>query len=218
MLEQQHLVATLQERERLARELHDSTGQVLGYVNLQTQTIQKWLQSGNQERAEASLTRLAEVARDAHVDVRESILGLKTGPVQDWAFLSALKRYLNDFQEHYNIRTELSIPEGMQDDVITPGTGVQVLRVIQEALTNARKHSSAKTVRITFEQKDSRVFIRISDDGSGFNPDQLDRERNGHFGLIFMRERMEQAGGSLNIESSPGTGTTVQLEAPVRNK
>jgi PAS domain S-box-containing protein len=217
-IKQQRVVATLQERERLARELHDSSGQVLGYVNLQAQAIQKWLQNGNIEKALASLARLAEVAMDAHIDVRESILGLKTGPVQEWAFLPALKRYLDDFQSQYGLYIELLISEELKENGLDAASGIQLLRVIQEALTNTRKHSGARSVWISFERVDSRVFIHIVDDGSGFDISQRDRETCGHFGLVFMQERMEQIGGSVKIDSRPGAGTIVILELPLREQ
>jgi PAS domain S-box-containing protein len=215
MLERQQVMATLQERERLARELHDSTSQVLGYVNLQAQTIQKWLQSGNNEKAQALVSRLAEIAKDAHADVRESILGLKTGGSKEWAFLPVLKRYLNDFQSQYNIPIELSLPNNMQENTLSATVGIQVLRVIQEALTNARKHSSAHKVRVSFEEVGDRALIRITDDGSGFDTTQQGRESGSHFGLTFMQERIAEIGGSIKIDSKPGLGTAVEIAVPV---
>ena len=90
MLEQQRVVATLQERERLARELHDSVGQVLGYLSLQAQTARKRLQDGDGEKAESLLGRLTDVAQHAHADVRESILALKAASSEDWSLLPTL--------------------------------------------------------------------------------------------------------------------------------
>lgn len=214
MLDRQQVVATLEERERLARELHDSTSQVLGYVNLQAQTIQKWLQSGNNEKAEASVSRLAEIAKDAHADVRESILGLRSAGTEEWAFLPVLKRYLNDFQSKYNITIELLLSNNMQENMLNAVAGIQVLRVIQEALTNARKHGGAHKVRVSFEELNHTSFVRITDDGSGFDITQQS-ESGSHFGLTFMRERMAKIGGSIKIDSKPGVGTTVEIEVPM---
>lgn len=215
VVEQQRVMATLQERERLARELHDSTSQVLGYVNLQAQTIQKWLQSGNNEKAEALASRLAEIAKDAHADVRESILGLKSEGIEEWAFLSALKRYLNNFQSQYNIPIELTLSNHMRENILNATVGIQVLRVIQEALTNARKHSGAHKVHVSLDELDDRAFIRITDDGSGFDASQQEQDKGSHFGLSFMQERMAEIMGSLKIDSRPGAGTVVEIEVPV---
>jgi PAS domain S-box-containing protein len=217
VVEQQRVMATLQERERLARELHDSTSQVLGYVNLQAQTIQKWLQSGNNEKAEALLTRLAEIAKDAHADVRESILGLKSEGTEGWVFLSALKRYLNNFQSQYNIPIELTLSNHMRENTLNTTVGIQVLRVIQEALTNARKHSGAHKVRVSLDELDNRAFIRITDDGSGFDASLQGQDKESHFGLSFMQERMAEIRGSFKIDSIPGAGTVVEIEVPTNH-
>jgi PAS domain S-box-containing protein len=216
ILEQKQVVATLKERERLARELHDSIGQVLGYVNLQAQAIQKWVQAGNNKQAEVLLTRLADVARGAHTDVRESILSLKAGSGQEWAFLPTLSQYLSEFQSHYGIQTELSISKGSKEVIFETRAEVQLLRVIQEALNNAHKHSGARTIRVAINQEDSRGYITISDDGSGFDLNHSNQDSGAHFGLSFMKERMSEIGGSLTIDSQPGAGTVIRLEAPIR--
>jgi len=215
LLEQQRVLATMQERERLAHELHDSTAQVLGYVGIQAQAIQKWLSSGDIEKAQSLLNRLEEVSQDAHTDVRESILSLKAGTGQAWSFVSTLQKYLSDFQAHYGIRTELVVADDVKEDVIKPGDGVQILRVIQEAVTNARKHSRAQSVGVSIAHDDGRVSITVTDDGSGFDPTRVDFDNGRHFGLSFMRERMEQIGGSLAVHSHPGAGTVVKLQAPI---
>jgi PAS domain S-box-containing protein len=217
IIEQQRVVATLHERERLARELHDGIGQVLGYISMQAQTIRRWIQNGNSQKAESLLERLAEVARDAHADVRESILSLKAGSSREWSFQSALKRYLDDYQAQYGIHTVLVLEYGLKENIFKPDAQVHLLRVVQEALTNARKHSGAKTVQVTISQGDHRGYITIIDDGTGFDPGRLNKETGMHFGMAFMRERMEQIGGRINIDSRPGAGTIIKLEAPIGN-
>jgi signal transduction histidine kinase len=214
LIEQQRVVATLQERERLARELHDSIGQVLGYISMQAQTAQKWAMTGNTEKAVPILNRLAEVAQEAHADVRESILNLKTGMAPGWTFIQALRKYLDHYHTSFDIFTELLLPEQLREDILNPDVAVQVLRVIQEALNNARRHGSAHRVKIAFVQGDSHINISISDDGSGFNPADLNLESGKHFGLMFMRERMAQIGGSITVMSQVGSGTTVVLDVP----
>ena len=218
LMEQQRVVATLQERERLARELHDSTSQVLGYVNLQAQAIKKWLQSGDNQKAETLVSHLAEIAKDAHADVRESILNLRLDLTKDWSFISALKKYINNFQENYRIRIDLIVTDEVGDNTLFLEAGIQLLRVIQETLTNARKHSNASNVTIKIEQARSGTHVTIMDDGSGFDIEQYDGSNDGHFGLVFMRERMEHIGGSMKIDSKPGEGTTVTLYVPTREQ
>jgi PAS domain S-box-containing protein len=217
LLEQQRMVATLEERERLARELHDSVGQVLGYVSMQAQAVRKWVHDGEAAVAEAELTRLADVAQEAHAVIRESILSLKTGSAPEWSFLAALKQYFDAFRDHYGIHTELTIPPGLGEQAFEPGVGVQLLRVIQEALTNARKHGRAHRVQVTFERRDSQARIVVADDGCGFDPDRLSASAGDHWGLAFMRERMARIGGSLTIHSQPGAGTQAVLLVPIRD-
>ncbi len=215
LMEQQRVVATLQERERLARELHDSIGQVLGYISMQTQTAQKWVAAGNTVKAIPILNRLTEVAQDAHTDVRESIISLRTGTASQWSFIHALQKYLDHYKTSYGIDTELFLPEDLSENVLNTDVGIQVIRVIQEAMTNANKHGGAHSVKVAFLHEDGHLNISISDDGKGFSPDKLIHETGKHFGLMFMKERMAQISGSVNIESQPGTGTKVVLNVPL---
>ena len=137
LLEQERVLATLRERERLARELHDSAGQILAYVSIQAQAVARLVHGGDAVKAEAQLRRLAEAAQEAHADLRESILGLKAGPAGDWAFLAALRHYLAGFSAQSGIVTELAVQPGLGEAAFPASSGIQMLRVIQEALTNA---------------------------------------------------------------------------------
>lgn len=215
LMEQQRVVATLKERERLARELHDSIGQVLGFISMQAQTAEKWAKEGNTGKTVPILRRLAEVAQEAHADVRESILSLRTGTAPGWSFFHALGKYLDHYRTSYGIVTELRLPDALDEDVLDPEVGAQVMRVIQEAMTNAGKHGGAHTVTIALAIGDGCLTINISDDGCGFQPASLIPASGSHFGLQFMRERMAQIGGSIAIESQPGCGTRVALEVPL---
>jgi signal transduction histidine kinase len=211
---QQRTLATLQERERLARELHDSTSQVLGYVSLEAHAIRKRVEGKDLPEVEAQLTRLAEVAQAAHLDVRESILSLTAGKGGAWSFQAALQQYLDAYQKQYAIQAVLDLPDAYQDGLFDPQVGVQLLRVIQEALTNARKHGRARCVQVSFTAQDSGdgTRILIADDGAGFDPDRLSGDIKDHYGLQFMHERMQQIGGRLQVDSAPGRGTRVMLQ------
>jgi signal transduction histidine kinase len=215
LLEHQSAVAILKERETLARELHDGIGQTLGYVGMQAQTAIKLMLDGNQEKAESVLNRLVEVARDAHADVRESIHSLRTGSGKEWSFIPALKAYIDKFQSNYGVRTELSISDSINKKVFDATAGAQLLRVIQEALNNSRKHSGANVLKVSMHPDTTRVRITITDDGHGFDPSRLDHSDGSHFGLVFMKERMAQIGGSVKIISMPGCGTVLKLDVPI---
>jgi signal transduction histidine kinase len=218
IIEQQRTVAKLQEREHLARELHDGIGQILGYVSIQAQTALKWMQNGNADKAGSVLGRIAEVAKDAHADIRESILTLRVGSEKKKSFTESLKNYLGRFQANFGIRTELSIPPNIDEGTFDPALEAQLIRVIQEALTNSRKHSGAQTLKVSVELNTSKALITVTDDGKGIDASQIDRSNGSHFGLVFMRERMAEIGGSLTIVSVPNGGTTLKLEAPIRVK
>lgn len=214
LLKQQQVVAALQEREQLARDLHDNIGQVLSYISMQTQAAHQWVVAGNTGKAAPILSRLAEVAQDAHTDVRESIISLRSGTIAEWKFPQALQKYLDQYQSSYDIEIELLLDQLVMDD-INSEAGVQVLRVIQEAMTNASKHGGALRVKIAIVRESDHVQIRISDNGIGFDPVQVNQDTGKHFGLIFMHERMAQIGGTVSIESHAGSGTTVTLEVPL---
>ena len=213
LVRQQRVVATLEERERLARELHDGIGQVLGYMGMQAQTARKLVTDGDAEKADALLGRLTEVARDAHADVRGSIFGLKAGQADGWSFISALKQYLARFQDNYGIHTELDLSGETLEAALSPEAGVQLMRVVQEALTNSRKHSQAHNISVSVGRKDGHIVLSVTDDGAGF--DAGSSGGDGHFGLSFMDERMKQIGGSMEIKSKAGEGTVVSLAVPL---
>lgn len=217
ILEQQRALAALQERERLARELHDSAGQILGYVSMQAQAISKRLSDGNIEAAQAQLGRLADAAREAHVDLRESILSLKSAKSGSWDFFTALTQYLDTFGRNYGINTELAVSDGLSEVDFAPETTVQLLRVIQEALTNARKHGHAGCIQILMDRSHTDARIVVMDDGEGFDPDRPIRDSKDHLGLAYMRERMAEVGGSVTVASWPGSGTRVIFYVPTRD-
>lgn len=213
LLAQQRAWATLRERERLANELHDSVGQELAYVSLQAQAIRQRMLDGDLAAAAALLTQLADAAQGAHVDVREAILSLKAASAER-PFADILSRYLATYADHYGVRIDLRLADGLGDP-FAPETGVQVLRVIQEALTNARKHGQARCVTIAVEHNDGDARVLVADDGRGFD---AAAPGDGHFGLAIMRERMAQIGGRLLIDSQPGQGTRVVLHAPIASQ
>ncbi len=214
LLAQQRAMATLQERERLARELHDSAGQILAYVGLQAEAIGKHVRDGDTAAADAELRQLAAAARGAHVDVRESILSLKTATAENQSFAATLGRYLDTYATRYDLHIDLAVADGL-DDPFAPETSVQVLRVVQEALTNARKHGEAHHVGVTVGRENGGARVVVADDGHGFDAAAVGE---GHYGLAIMRERMAQVGGRLVIESRPGAGTRVVLDAPLRDE
>ena len=210
-VEQQRALATLQERARLANELHVGVGRMMAYVSLQAQAVRKRISDGDAATADAQLVRLAGVAQSAHLDLREAILSLKMDPTGR-TFAATLEQYLAGYRALYGVRAGLSVPPGLEDP-FAPETGVQLLRVIQEALANAYHHGQAAAVKVTLARRDGEARVVVADDGRGFDPAQ--QTAVGHYGLAIMSERMRQVGGRLAIDSCPNGGTRVVLDAPL---
>jgi PAS domain S-box-containing protein len=212
LLQQERAVAALRERERLARELHDGVGQVLAYVSLQAEAARKLLGDGNTTTADTQLGRLAAVARDAHADVREFILALRAAPTEQRAFFPALRRYLEGFTQNYGVVTALEPPDGLDEAAFAPEAEAHLFRIIQEAMSNARKHGGARSVKVAFQRHEGLAHVVIQDDGEGFNPHAVE----GGFGLRFMHERAAEIGGRVEIQSALGEGTKVLVALPTR--
>lgn len=215
ILEQHRALAMLQEREQLARELHDNLGQVFAFVNTQGQTIQRLLARADVSKADEYAARLVEVAREADVDIRESIMGLRV-TLSEQGFFPALAEYLERYEKNYEIHTELDRPETLGELAFEPQVEVQLLRILQEALTNARKHADARYVRILFTVQDGCAQVTVQDDGRGFDSQERLSGLDERVGLRVMRERVDEVGGSFTIQSKPGEGTRVVVRVPVR--
>ncbi|HEY83532.1 MAG TPA: response regulator [Chloroflexi bacterium] len=218
LVEQQRELATLAERERLSRELHDGLGQVMSYINVQAQTVETMLDAGQVEPAQSNLQRIAQTAQDAHADIRHFILGLRAEDAPRQDFWETLRRYLRQFQTTCGIETDLSLPDGAPLSAFGPVVEEQLLRIIQEALTNVRKHAAASRVQALFSFSAGAVHVIIADDGCGFDADRLTGESptvaKSHFGLIMMRERAEAVGGQVEIRSAPEQGACVLIHLP----
>ena len=206
-------LAVAQERLRISHEMHDGLAQVLGYVNTKVQAAEAYLKRGRTEEASEQLRELAGSARDAYTDVREGIVGLRTLPDANQGVAEAVRGYLEQWKERTGISTEL-IVEG---DVRVPASvELQLVRIIQESLTNVRKHSKASRVSVSLTRKPEKIIASVVDDGVGFDPSAKTRTEFPRFGLTTIRERAESIGGTITVESSKGAGTAVRLEVPVK--
>jgi len=215
LLAQERALAALQERERLARELHDGLAQVLGYLNVQAQAIREQVLRGQDTQVEAALAHLAVVAQEAHADVRAYIHNARPVTVGGGGFVAALQEQLQRFGHFYGLVTELVGAEALDGGALEPAAEVQLLRIVQEALSNVRKHAAAQRVRVVLSAQDSTVQVEIEDDGSGFDPQA--ELPNGSFGLQIMDERAREVGGSWEVISAPGQGTRILVRVPCRH-
>ena len=210
-------LAAVEERERIARELHDSLAQVLGYIRLRVALARDALHRGAVEEVDQALGQIADAAGEAYADVREAILGLRTGLGGQRDLVSSLDEYLRRYRSQTGLEVEFAVEERARTARLVPGAEAQLLRIIQEALTNVRKHAQATRVTVRLDlvvdARGQRLRAAVRDNGRGFALDRL--PGGAHFGLATMRERAEEAGGIFSIASQPGAGTEVAVEMPL---
>jgi signal transduction histidine kinase len=214
LLEGERNLAVREERDRLAREMHDSLAQVLGSLHLKAQAAQRTLSRQDVVGAEAKLNEVTSLAHEAYVDVREAIQGLRQTVSPRMGIIVILREYLQKFSGQSGIKVELSVEEDAMPQ-FSPEVEVQLIRVIQEALTNVRKHANADTAWVRVRRGDVDFSICIEDNGEGFEPGLIHGSAGHRFGVQIMRERIEKVGGRFGIDSGPGRGTRVQICLPL---
>jgi nitrate/nitrite-specific signal transduction histidine kinase len=199
------------ERDRIARELHDSIAQVLGVIHLRLRSLEAEVRDVAGLGAATEIADLAEIADEGYKDVREAILGLSESITSADGLEGALGEYLRKYARQTGIKTTLSCDEAARR-ALTPRGEVQLLRVVQEALTNVRKHARAHHAAVSLSEDEGAVTLTVVDDGSGFDPSRLKDALDHGFGLASMRERVEQIGGTLEVHTAPGMGTRVVVQ------
>jgi signal transduction histidine kinase len=195
------------ERRRLARELHDETGQALISILLGLKPLEEALAD---HPARAALTELREQVVNALQDVRRLAVELRPAVLDDFGLVPALERLTDAFAEQSDVRVDFHSALGetrLPNEVETA-----LYRVVQESLTNIVKHADARNISVSLARRESGVAAVIEDDGSGFDPRAA---RTDGVGLLGMRERLALIDGRLEIESRPGAGTTVVALVPL---
>ncbi|MBI3014204.1 MAG: HAMP domain-containing protein [Candidatus Tectomicrobia bacterium] len=213
LYEQMQGLAVLKERERIAREMHDGLAQSLGYLHLKIRSAENLLGPSPDPKVAEEVRAMRRVIEEAYEEVRQSIFGLRTMVSRGLGVIPTLTEYLHDFSERNGIPVDLQIPTG-QEISFPPAGEVQLIRIIQEALANVRKHAQAKRARIAFEVNGTSTQVTVADDGRGFDPKETLKAGRLQFGLQTMRERAESLGGKLEVISAPGKGTRVLVHIP----
>jgi len=202
-------VAMSEERNLLAQELHDSIAQSLAFLNLQVQMLEAAMKRGNAARADATLAEIRDGVQECYGDVRELLHHFRTRLAPE-DLEHALATMLASFERRTGIATRFAKKgSGVPLD---PDRQLQMLHVVQEALSNARKHSGCGRVEVALEGG-AEYRIQVRDDGRGFDPSIVE-DIEDHVGLRIMRERAARAGGSVQVHSRPGAGTEVLLVVP----
>ena len=192
--------------------MHDGLAQVLGYVNTKTQAATEYILQGKTDDGLDQLRQLGNAAREAYGDVREAIVDLRTLPGPTQSFEEVLREYADRWMDQTGIATQLMVDSTLQ---LTPGMELQLVRIIQEALTNIRKHAKATTAKVDLRRRDGILFLTVGDDGVGLQQTARNPTVFPRFGMATMRERTESIGGRFVIESTPGSGTTIRVEVPL---
>jgi signal transduction histidine kinase len=195
------------ERRRLARELHDETGQALTSILLGLKALEEKVDDTDSRAAAAELRELVVATLQ---DVRRLAVELRPSALDDFGLVAALERLTASISEQTGIAIDFE--PALTTDRLPEEVETALYRIVQESLTNVVKHAKARNVSVLLALKDGAVKAMIEDDGGGFDP----AERTGEgFGLVGMRERLALLGGRLEIESSDGAGTTVAAEVPL---
>jgi len=207
--------AVLEERERIAHELHDGLAQVLGYINTQTLAVRKLLASNRTEEAGVQLEAMEKAAKRVYADVREGIFSLRTPLTGSDRLSDAVRKHLRNYREMPGAPASLEVVEDGELPELPPTTEIQLMWIVQEALNNVRNHAAADSATVRFSTEDAELVVSIDDDGCGFTPERRARTGWPHFGLQTMRERAEAVGGRFEIESRPEGGTQVRVRLPL---
>ena len=198
--------ATLQERTRIAREMHDSVGHALTAQSIQLENVNLWM-SKDADKASDHLTKARTLGKEALQSVRHTVAALRNNPLQGQSLSTALTQLTQDFERTTTITVALTI------SLATPiprDMAAALYRLVQEALTNVSKHSEATQVTIELRDHEQGLSLLIADNGQGFLPDQ----NTTGFGLQGMQERTEALGGTFQLHSQPQSGCHIHIEIP----
>jgi signal transduction histidine kinase len=201
--------AVMEERARLAREIHDGLAQTLAFLKIQAAQMHYFLQQGKLDRLEETLVSSRQTLGEAYQEARQAIDNLRLLPetsTRDW-----LLHLARDFESATGLSVETSMV-GLAHE-LPPTVQAQLIRIVQEALANVRKHAQAERVKVSAIEQGGSLLIEVADDGLGFDPQQAGVEA--HYGLTGMRERADMIGALITVEGRPGAGTTVRLQLPL---
>jgi signal transduction histidine kinase len=202
--------ATLQERNRIAREIHDSVGHALTAQSIQLENVAMWLPE-NVDRAEEHLQKARGLGKEALQNVRQSVATMRQPPLQGQSFHEAIQKLVQEFERNTGIPAAMQIQktQGLPADI-----AIALYRIVQEAITNIAKHSQATQVNLVLRKTLTEIELIVEDNGQGFDPTQ----NTTGFGLQSMRERTEALGGLFYLNSQPSQGCRLHLNIPQGGK
>ncbi|MGV9244262.1 GAF domain-containing protein [Streptomyces sp. NPDC003710] len=198
-----------EERSRLAHELHDAVSQKLFSLRLTAQAAAA-LVDRDPVRAKGELQQVAALAAEAADELRAAVVELRPAALDEDGLVNTLRTQVHVLDRAHTARVTFS---SLGVRALPAAQEEALLRVAQEALHNALRHSGAERVEVALEKRGPGAVLRVMDDGSGFEPHAV-RRAGRHLGLVSMRDRAGGVGGTLTVESAPGKGTTIEMEVP----
>lgn len=205
-------LAIMEERNLIAQGLHDSIAQALSFLNLQAQMLEKAIQENDLDKAEQNLNFIQQGIQESYDDVRELLINFRT-KIDKEDFKTAVKKIISQFK--IQTKTTVQLINLQKFLFITKQQQLQIIFILQETLSNIRKHSKCKLVTIEFNYNHS-FMMTIHDDGIGFDLNILNNKKQNHIGLSIIQERAKSISGEVNIASTPNHGTTVTLTLPIK--
>jgi two-component system sensor histidine kinase DegS len=204
------------ERHRLAREIHDGPAQALANAIIALEFVERAIRSGGENqsgRALEEVERIKSTLREGLTEIRRFIFDLRPTMLQDRGIAATVEHYIATYQSLFPMTIEF----GTRDELplMNADQELTAFRVIQEAIQNARKHARASRVDVDLSSNGGDVVVIIIDNGRGFSPDRVTTHGMGGAGLRGMRERAALVGGTIDVESSPGEGTRIELRIPI---
>jgi signal transduction histidine kinase len=209
-------LAMLEERYRLSREIHDGLAQMLSSLGWHLDHLKTLLAQNQRSQLETELGSCRQMVREAYRDVREAIDGLRLQPSPPGTLAGLLQDYLTDFERRSGIKAVLEMDH--RPISLAPETELHLLRIVQEALSNVRKHAGAEQVLVQVQTREAgdRLNLTIIDDGYGFDP--VRPRGRAHLGLVTMRERVASQNGDFSLVTGPNQGTRISITLPTAKK
>ncbi len=209
------VIAQESERQRIARELHDETGQTLTALGMGLRGMAEMIPA-NQQRAMEQANQLEKLAMDGVQELQYMVTRLHPPQLDDLGLLAAIRWYCNDVSDHTGITINL-VNHGKKP-VLSEDIRAVVFRIAQEAITNVVRHANASIIDIQLDYTEDDIYLRVEDNGQGFNTDVITKKKPGKptaWGLLGMVERAALVGGTCNIFSHPGKGTLIEVNVPI---
>ena len=212
------VIAQESERQRIARELHDETGQTLTALGMGLRGMSDTI-STNQNRAIEQANQLEKLATDGVLELQRMVSGLHPPQLDELGLLAAIRWYANDISSRSGITIHVSNHGGKP--TLSSDIRAVVFRIAQEAINNVARHAKASKIDIQLDYTEDSIYLRVEDNGQGFNTDVVLKKKSGKpaaWGLLGMVERASLVGGTCNIFSSPGKGTLIEVNVPIKGE